>query len=183
MQEATDVNDLFDPDRVAVVGATDREGSVGRAVLANLAEFDGDVVAVNPSRQTVLEYPCYPDLASVPDPIDLAVIVVPPDVVLDVVRAAGETGVPAIAVITAGFGEAGAKGAARERELVALAKEYDIELAWCHEYALGAKRHLWTGDGGSGLSRVHEPVGGVHYGRPRLGERRGVRVLRRGESG
>jgi acetyltransferase len=128
VQEATDVNDLFDPDRVAVVGATNREGSVGRAVLANLAEFDGEVVAVNPSRQTVLEYPCYPDLASVPDPIDLAVVVVPPDVVLDVVRAAGETGVPAIAVITAGFGEAGAKGAARERELVALAKEYDIEL-------------------------------------------------------
>jgi acetyltransferase len=128
VQEASDANELFDPDRVAVVGATDREGSVGRAVLANLAGFDGDVVAVNPSRETVLEYPCYPGLGSVPDPVDLAVVVVPPDAVLDVVETAGETGVPAVAVITAGFGEAGAEGAARERELVALAGEYGIEL-------------------------------------------------------
>jgi acetyl coenzyme A synthetase (ADP forming)-like protein len=119
---------LFDPDRVAVVGATDREGSVGRAVLSNLDGFDGDVAAVNPGRDSVLGYPCHPDLASVPGPVDLAVVVVPPDAVLDVVRAAGELGVPAVAVITAGFGEAGAEGAARERDLVAAAEEYDIDL-------------------------------------------------------
>ncbi|MFC7234741.1 acetate--CoA ligase family protein [Halosegnis marinus] len=131
MQENTETerrDALFAPERVAVVGATDREGSVGRAVLSNLDGFDGDVAAVNPGRDSVLGYPCHPDLASVPGRVDLAVVVVPPDAVLDVVREAGERGVPAVAVITAGFGEAGAEGAARERDLVAAAEAYGIDL-------------------------------------------------------
>ncbi|QLC34542.1 acetate--CoA ligase family protein [Halarchaeum sp. CBA1220] len=123
-----DADGLFVPERVAVVGATDREGSVGRAILTNLAEFDGDVVAVNPGRERVLDYPCYDDLAGVPGPVDLAVVVVPPGAVADVVRDAGEAGVPNVVVVTAGFGEAGSEGANRERELVALAEEYGITL-------------------------------------------------------
>jgi len=128
VQDETVADDLFDPDRVAVVGATDREGSVGRAILANLSGFDGDVVAVNPSRERVLKYACYPDLGSVPDPVDLAVVVVPPGAVADVLRDAGEAGVPNAVVITAGFGEAGGEGARRERELVEIAEAYDLTL-------------------------------------------------------
>ncbi|GGL23128.1 acetyl-CoA synthetase [Halarchaeum grantii] len=123
-----DADGLFVPERVAVVGATDREGSVGRAILTNLAEFDGDVVAVNPGRERVLDYPCYDGLGDVPGPVDLAVVVVPPSAVADVVRDAGEAGVPNVVVVTAGFGEAGSEGANRERDLVALAEEYDITL-------------------------------------------------------
>jgi len=125
--ERNAVRALLHPDRVAVVGATDREGSIGRAVLTNLDSFDGDVVPVNPSRDEVLGYPCVPSLEQA-GPVDLAVVVVPPGAVLDVVREAGEAGVDAVVVITAGFGEAGSEGAARERELAAVAAEYGIAL-------------------------------------------------------
>ncbi|MCD2199379.1 acetate--CoA ligase family protein [Halobacterium sp. KA-4] len=122
-----DASGLFAPDRVAVVGATDREGSIGRAIATNLADFDGDVVAVNPGRDAVLGYDCYPDLQSAPD-ADLAVVVVPPSVVVDAVRDAGEAGVRNVVVITAGFSETGSEGAAREHELAAVADEYDLNL-------------------------------------------------------
>ena len=118
---------LFAPGRIAVVGATDREGSVGRAVMRNLQSgFDGVVVPVNPGRETVFGEPA---LDSVGDAdADLAVVVVPPDVVVPVVREAGEAGIRSVVVITAGFGEAGSDGAARESELVEVATEYDIDL-------------------------------------------------------
>jgi len=60
---------LFEPSRVAVVGATDREGSVGRALMENLlAEFSGEVVPVNPHREAVLGEACVPDLAAAGSP-------------------------------------------------------------------------------------------------------------------
>jgi acetyltransferase len=122
-----DAGGLFAPRRVAVVGATDREGSIGRAIVENLGDFDGDVVAVNPGRDDVLGYDCYPDLDEAPD-VDLAVVVVPPPVVVDAVRDAGEAGVQNVVVITAGFSETGGEGADRERNLVAAAEEHDLTL-------------------------------------------------------
>lgn len=119
---------LFAPERVAVVGATERDGSVGRAVTANLLEFDGDVVPVNPGTETVFDRECYPDLGSVPDPVDLAVVVVPADIAVDVVHDAGEAGIENVVVLTAGFGETGSKGATRERELQETASEYGLNL-------------------------------------------------------
>ena len=119
---------LFAPDRVAVVGATDREGSVGRAVTQNLlADFEGEVVAVNPSRDEVLGLSCYDDVTEAGD-LDLVVVVVPAAVAVDVVREAAETGVENVVVITAGFGEAGTEGATRERELRSVADEYDLNI-------------------------------------------------------
>ena len=118
---------LFAPDRIAVVGATDRDGSVGRAIMRNLQSgFDGTVLPVNPGRETVFGEPA---LDSVGDAdADLAVVVVPPDAVVPVVREAGEAGVRSVVVITAGFGEAGTDGAARESELIEVATEYGIDL-------------------------------------------------------
>ncbi|MFB6121801.1 MAG: acetate--CoA ligase family protein [Halobacteriaceae archaeon] len=123
------LSSLFAPDRVAVVGASEKPGSVGRAILDNLrADFGGDVVAVNPNRETVLGEPCHDAVSEVPDPVDLAVVVVPPGAVVDAVRDVGESGVESVVVITAGFGESGAEGAARERDLRAVADEYDLDL-------------------------------------------------------
>ncbi|SIR05066.1 acetyltransferase [Haladaptatus litoreus] len=122
------LSDLFAPSRVAVVGATESEGSIGRAIVTNLRDdFDGETVPVNPNYDEVFGLDCYPDLASAPD-VDLAVVVVPPHIAVDVVRGAGETGVENVVVITAGFGETGSEGAARERELQEVAEEYDINL-------------------------------------------------------
>ncbi|KZN26353.1 acetyl-CoA synthetase [Haladaptatus sp. R4] len=124
----TVLTDLFAPSRVAVVGATESEGSIGRAIVTNLRdEFDGETVPVNPNYDSVFGLDCYPDLASAPD-IDLAVVVVPPHVAVDVVRGAGEAGIKNVVVITAGFGETGSEGASRERELQEIADEYDLNL-------------------------------------------------------
>ena len=124
----SDAAGLFDPDRVAVVGATESEGSVGRAIVENLGAFEGDVVPVNPGRETVFGHECFPSLGAVPGSVDLAVVVVPPGVAVDVVRDAGEAGVRNVVVVTAGFGETGAEGAERERELASVAEEYGLNL-------------------------------------------------------
>jgi acetyltransferase len=122
------LSELFAPEAVAVVGATDREGSVGRAILTNLQNgYEGEIVAVNPNRESVLGVECHPDIASAPG-VDVSVIVVPPEIVLDAVRESGEAGVRNVVVITAGFGETGSEGASRERELQSIAAEYDLNL-------------------------------------------------------
>jgi acetyl coenzyme A synthetase (ADP forming)-like protein len=119
---------LFAPERIAVIGATDSEGSVGHAVTRNLRDsFQGTVVAVNPNSETVLGLPCY-DAVSAVDPVDVAVVAVPPGIAVDAVREAAEHGVENVVVITAGFSEAGSEGAARERELAAIAEAHDLNL-------------------------------------------------------
>ncbi len=121
---------LFEPDRVAVVGGTPREGSVGRGIMESLRGFEGDVVAVNPNHDEVLGYPSYESVGDVPGniDIDLGVVVVPPDAVLGVVEALGEGGVRNVAVVTAGFGEAGGEGADREAKLIEVAREHSLNL-------------------------------------------------------
>ncbi|MFC6905194.1 acetate--CoA ligase family protein [Halalkalicoccus tibetensis] len=119
---------LFSPGRVAVVGATPREGAVGHAITSNLIEgFSGEVVGVNPNHDEVLGVDCVDSLADAGDP-DLAVVVVPPGIAVDAVREAGECGVGDVVVITAGFGETGSEGATRERELREVAEEFDLNL-------------------------------------------------------
>ncbi|MFB6109016.1 MAG: acetate--CoA ligase family protein [Haloplanus sp.] len=122
-----DLSALFTPKRVAVVGATERQGSVGRAVVENLlADFEGEVVAVNPHYDEVLGLDCVDGVAEAE--ADLVVVAVPPDATVDVVREAGEAGVRNVVVITAGFGDTGGEGTALERELEAVATEYDVDL-------------------------------------------------------
>ncbi|MGM0398054.1 MAG: acetate--CoA ligase alpha subunit [Halobacteriota archaeon] len=119
---------LFAPERVAVVGATEREGSIGRAIMENLESFAGDVVPINPKRDEVFGIAAYSDIGAVPDPVDMAVVVVPPHIAVDAVRNLAENGVKNVVVITAGFGETGSEGASREHELQAIASEYDLNL-------------------------------------------------------
>ena len=122
-----ELSELFAPETVAVVGATEREGSVGRAIMDNLvADFDGTVVPVNPNYDEVLGIPCVSDIGAAD--ADLAVVVVPPKIAVEAVRQAGESGVRNVVVITAGFGETGSEGAARERELREVAEQYGINL-------------------------------------------------------
>lgn len=121
------VSQLFFPDRVAVVGATDRPGSIGRAIMENLlADFSGDLVAVNPSRSTVLGVDCHDSVGDVPDPIDLVIVVVPASVVREVIEEAADVGVKHFVVISAGFAEVGEEGAERERAISELAADRDL---------------------------------------------------------
>jgi len=120
---------MFAPERVAVIGATESDGSVGRAITQNLAaDYDGEVVPVNPSADQVLGFECYEDIGSVPGTIDVAVVVVPGSIAIDVVEACGERGIENVVVITAGFSEAGSEGASREQRLREVATEYDLNL-------------------------------------------------------
>ena len=120
---------MFAPDRVAVVGATESEGSVGRAITANLAtDYEGEMVPVNPDADSVLGRPCYEDIGSVPGVVDVAVVVVPAPIAVDVVEGCGEAGIENVVVITAGFSEAGSDGANRERRLRTVADEYDLDV-------------------------------------------------------
>ncbi|QCJ47893.1 acetate--CoA ligase family protein [Haloprofundus sp. MHR1] len=121
------LSELFAPGRIAVVGATAREGSIGRAITQNLVDdYDGEVVPVNPNYDEVLGLPCVDSVGE--SDADLAVVVVPPQIAVDAVRDAGKSGVNNVVVITAGFGETGSEGAARERELREAAEQYDINL-------------------------------------------------------
>lgn len=123
----TDLSGLFDPACVAVVGATDREGSVGRALTENLlADFDGEVVPVNPNRERVLGLDCVPSISEAD--ADAAVVAVPAPAVVSVLRECGESGVRNVVVLTAGFSEAGSEGATRERELREVAAEYGLNV-------------------------------------------------------
>jgi len=103
---------IFNPRRVAVIGASDTPTSVGYTVLRNLvgSGFRGVVYPVNPRRESVQGIHAYPDLASLPHPPDLAVICTPAHTIPGIVRACGEVGTRGLVIISAGFREIGAEG-------------------------------------------------------------------------
>mgnify|MGYP005840593643 CR=1 FL=1 len=121
---------IFAPKNVAVIGATDRQGSVGRTILWNLLSnpFGGTVFPINPKRSNVLGIRAYPDIRSVPEAVDLAVIVTPAPTVPGVIRDCAELGIPGCIIISAGFKETGAAGAALEREILEIARGAGIRI-------------------------------------------------------
>jgi acetyltransferase len=110
---------LFAPKSVAVIGATDRSGSVGRIVLWNLLSnsFGGTVYPVNLKRHSVLGIKAYPTIASVPEPVDLAVIATPASTVPGVIGECIDAGVRGAIVLSAGFREIGAAGIDLEHQM------------------------------------------------------------------
>jgi acetyltransferase len=116
---------FFSPKNVAVIGATDREGSIGKVVLRNLTSnaFRGTVFPVNPNRQTVLGIKAYPNIAAVPEKVDLAVIVTPAPTVPGIVGECARAGVKGTIIMSAGFKERGAEGAGMEREILEKARQ------------------------------------------------------------
>ena len=115
---------IFSPRSVAVIGATEREDSVGRTILWNLITntFGGTIYPVNLKRKNVLGIKAYPTVFDVPDEIDLAVIVTPAPTVPVVIHQCVQKGVLGAIVISAGFKEIGEKGAALERQILAEAR-------------------------------------------------------------
>jgi len=110
---------VFSPRSIAVIGASRRRDSIGFALLHNLIanQFSGAIYPVNPGAQAIHSLKCYPNVAAIPDPIDLAVILVPRDKVLAAVDECLAKGVRGLVVITAGFSETGEEGARHERVL------------------------------------------------------------------
>ncbi|AEN07039.1 CoA-binding domain protein [halophilic archaeon DL31] len=129
LRDSPELDPLFDPDSVAVVGASPDSFYAGN-LIDNLLDygFDGDLYPVNPGRDEVWGRHCYDDIDDVPETVDLAVVSVPREYVVDVVRAAGQRCVPAALVVTAGFSEADEEGAKIEADLAAAADETDINV-------------------------------------------------------
>jgi acetyltransferase len=103
---------IFHPKRIAVIGASDREGSLGGKVLRNLigVGFKGAVYPVNPFRPTVQGMTAYPNIGKIPWQVDLAIIATPAHTVPQIVEECGEAGVGGIVILSAGFKEAGENG-------------------------------------------------------------------------
>jgi acetyltransferase len=110
---------MLSPRSVAVIGATDAPGSVGRALMENLRPFPGSVFPVNPKRTSVLGNKCSASIAALREPVDLAIIATPAATVPRIVGECAAAGVRGAVIISAGFKECGADGAVLEREILA----------------------------------------------------------------
>ncbi|HEY9887778.1 MAG TPA: CoA-binding protein, partial [Candidatus Obscuribacterales bacterium] len=121
---------IFNPKTVAVIGATDRPGSVGRTLLWNLISnpFGGMVFPINPKRQSVLGIRAYPTIQDAPDQVDLAVIVTPAPTVPGIIQDCVAAGVKGAIVLSAGFKEIGAEGIALEQQIRAQLQHSSLRL-------------------------------------------------------
>ncbi len=124
------VSRFLAPRSVAVVGASRRRGTIGGEILHNLIAggFTGALYPVNPHAETLQGLTAYRTVGQIPDPVDLAVVVVPAVQVADVARRCADAGVRALLVISAGFGETGGEGGARQRELLAVCRASGMRL-------------------------------------------------------
>ncbi|MCR4407501.1 MAG: acetate--CoA ligase [Anaerolineae bacterium] len=121
---------FFAPRSVAVIGASREPGKLGYGVLSNIIThgYEGKVYPINPKADEILGLKCYASVLDVPDPIDLAIIVVPAKYVIGALEECGQKGVRGAVIISAGFREVGAEGRQREKELVHVAQQYGIRL-------------------------------------------------------
>ena len=118
--EARPLDAIFAPKTVAVIGATENQGTVGRTLLWNLMSnpFGGTIYPVNPKRSNVLGIKAYPSIKDVPEQVDLAVIVTPAPSVPGIISDCVDEGVKGAIIISAGFKEIGAAGADLERQIM-----------------------------------------------------------------
>ena len=174
---------VFDPRRVALVGASDRVGSVGRLLWDNLADFPGEVLPVCQAA-TVGGRPAYPDLRDVPGEVDLAVIATPAATVPDIIAAAAAKGVTAVVVLSAGFAETGPAGAKLQAEAVAAARAGGVRLVGPNcfgvqnaDLPLNASISAGAPRGGGGVSIVTQS-GSYGMAVHALGRDEGLRVAK-----
>ena len=121
---------LLAPSSVALVGATEREGALGRLVWQNLAAggLRGALNPVNPKHKQVFGQRCYARLRDLPQPPDLVVLVTPAQTIPSLIEEAGAAGVRAAVVLSSGFGEAGDAGRALQAEAVAAARRHGLRM-------------------------------------------------------
>ncbi len=121
---------IFAPKNVAVIGASGKEGSVGRTLLWNLVShpFGGTVFPVNPKHNSILGIKAYPNIASVPEIIDLAIIATPAPTVPSVIAECVDAGVKSAIIISAGFRETGVAGVELEQQVLEQVRRSQMRL-------------------------------------------------------
>ena len=130
MRSAAGLAPLLAPNTIAVIGASRRHSTIGHQILENLISygFAGAVYPVNPHARSICAIRAYPSIADVPDPVDMAVIVVPKEQVLDIAEQCGRAQVKGLVVISAGFREIGVEGAARETKLMEIVRAHGMRM-------------------------------------------------------
>jgi len=120
---------FLSPKSIAIIGASDKRGSVGATITSNIMNgFKGTVFPISPTRETVFYKKAYKTVLEVPKPIDLAVIVIKNTLVADVLEECGKKKVKGVIIITAGFKEVDEEGAKREQQIKDIAKKYNIQI-------------------------------------------------------
>jgi 4-hydroxybutyryl-CoA synthetase (ADP-forming) len=120
---------FLSPKSIAIIGASDKRGSVGSTITSNIMNgFTGSVYPVSPTRETVFYKKAYKSVLNIPKPVDLAVIVIKNTLVANVLEECGKKKVRGVIIITAGFKEVDEEGAKREQELKDIAKKYKIQI-------------------------------------------------------
>ena len=121
---------IFDPESIAVIGASDEEGSVGYALMKNLTEngFEGKIYAVNLHKTEILGFKVYQDVGQLPETVDLAVIATPAETVPSLVEECGKAGILGVIIISAGFKEVGPEGKELEARTLEIKREYNLRI-------------------------------------------------------
>ena len=120
---------FLSPKSIAIIGASDKRGSVGATITSNIMNgFKGTVFPVSPSRPTVFYKTAYKSVLDIPKPVDLAVIVINNLLVASVLEECGKKKVKGVIIITAGFKEVDEEGAKREQQIKDIAKKYNIQI-------------------------------------------------------
>ncbi|HQP28279.1 MAG TPA: bifunctional acetate--CoA ligase family protein/GNAT family N-acetyltransferase [Syntrophales bacterium] len=124
-----DLARLLSPEVIAVIGASEREGTLGRRILENLLGATGRrIYPVNPGKERTLGRDCCPTVRDIPEPVDMAVIATPAPLVPAIVKECGQAGVQGLVIISAGFRESGPDGERREDEIRALQRRFGMRI-------------------------------------------------------
>ena len=126
----TNLDKIFNPQNVAIIGASDVEGSVGYAIVKNFTKmgYTGKVYFVNIRKNEILGIKTYPTVDQIPEPIDLAIIATPAKTVPDVMEECGKAQVKGVIIVSAGFKETGPAGKALEEKILEASKKYSIRV-------------------------------------------------------
>jgi len=125
-----DLDFLFNPEQIAIVGASKSPQKIGHAILDNVVNsgYEGKIYPINPKEEEILGYKAYPSVADINESVDLAIISVPVKHTIGVAEECGKAGVKGLIVITAGFKEVGREGLKLERELTAICERYGMRM-------------------------------------------------------
>ncbi len=121
---------IFSPESVAVIGASQTPGKVGHDIFANILRggYKGTLYPVNPTARSILSVRCYPTVLDIPDPVDLAMIILPPKAALKTVDDCIHKGVKGVVIVSAGFKEVGGEGACIEEQIAEKCRKAGIRL-------------------------------------------------------
>lgn len=124
------LNNFFNPKSVAIIGASHDSKKLGFQILSNIivSGFRGKVIPVNPNAKYIKGIKSYPSVLNIPGKVDLAIIVIPKNIVPAAVKECGVKGIKSLIIITAGFGETGNEGEKQEKEILEIAEKYNIRI-------------------------------------------------------